>query len=293
MMFWQRRPVVRNLVGIALVLLVWFVLELLVDVLLETAGITGITRQRGSLLPVLVATIAVTRYYDRMNATWAGIGLHRWMPRELGIGLALGFAMAALAWLPIAVTSLVARAPSTEAGLVAEVAIYFLLGAITEELVFRGYIFQRLIEIFGPLIATLAASALFAAAHLENPSISPVAMMNIFLASIFFSLGYLITGSLWLPIAAHAAWNLTLALVLGVPVSGIDLDVGLLRAVEEGPDILDGGAFGPEGGLLTTIALAAGILALVRIPSITLSPYVHARVFRSVYRDESERGTRR
>lgn len=288
MNFWQRRPIVENLVGFLLVALLWWALDAVAGLLLDAGG-AGISRQRGALLPLVIAILLVTRFYDRMSAAWAGIALHRWMGRELLAGTLLGLGMALLAWAPGALAGSVATGPATPASAVVEVFLYLLLGAVLEELAFRGYLFQRVVEITGPVIATLAASALFAALHLWNPSIGPFAVVNIFLASILFSLGYFVTGSLWLPMAAHAVWNITLALVVGVPVSGIDFGGGLLRTIDGSAEIVGGGAFGPEGGLATTLALLLGAVALVRTPGISLSPYVHAAVFASVYRREAAR----
>jgi membrane protease YdiL (CAAX protease family) len=287
MEFWQRRPIPENLLGFLLVAMLWWGLDAAAGLVLD-AGSTAITRQRGALLPLIIATGLVVRFYDRMPPAWAGIGVHRWMGRELLAGTLLGLMMALLAWAPGALAGSVAAGPSTPPAALAQILIYFLLGAILEELAFRGYLFQRVVEMIGPVPATLAASALFAALHLENPSVTAIGVVNIFVASIFFSLGYFVTGSLWLPIAAHAIWNITLALV-GAPVSGIDLGGGLLRTIDGSAEVIGGGAFGPEGGLAATLPLLLGIWALLRAPGTSLSPYVHASVFAAVYRREAKR----
>lgn len=288
MNFWQRRPIPENLVGMLLVALIWWALDALAGLVLASSG-EGISRSRGALLPLIIATLVVTRYFDRMNAAWAGLALHRWIGREVLAGTLLGLLMALAAWAPGALSGQVDIAIPTAAPVIADVFLYLLLGAILEELAFRGYLFQRVVEMLGPIPATLTASALFAVMHLWNPSVTPLALINIFVASIFFTLAYFATGSLWLPIAAHAAWNLTLALVVGVPVSGLDFGGGLLRTVDGAAAIIGGGTFGPEGGLAATLALTLGIVALVRAPGISLSPYVHASVFASVYRREAAR----
>lgn len=293
MNFWQRRPLGENLVGLLLATGVWLVLELAIDVGLDAAGIGGLTRSRGALLPVLIATILVARLFDRMPLAWTGLGAHPWMARELLVGIGLGSVMATLAWLPGALAGRVEILEPAATSYVVEIFVYLLLGAIVEELIFRGYAFQRLVEILGPVAATTLASGIFAAAHLGNPSISAIALANIALASVFFTLGYFATGSLWLPIAAHAGWNLTLALVLGAPVSGLDFVAGWLRTADGAPVAIGGGAFGPEGGLAATGALIAGIAVLARAPFVCVSPYVHARVFASVYRHERKRSAGR
>jgi membrane protease YdiL (CAAX protease family) len=288
MNFWQRRPIVVNVIGFLLVALLWWGLDAAGALLLDVLG-AGISRKRGSLLPLAIAILVVTRLYDRMSPSWAGIGLHRWTGRELSAGSLLGVLMALVAWAPSALSGDVVAGPATPAGAVVDLLAYLLIGAMLEELAFRGYLFQRVVEIIGPVAATLGASVLFAVMHLQNPSVSAVAMLNIFIASILFSLCYFVTGSVWLPMAAHALWNITLAMIVGVPVSGIDFGGGLFRTIDGAPEIIGGGAFGPEGGLATTLALALGIVALLRVPGITLSPYVHAAVFRDVYRQDAER----
>src|SRR5262249_52926573 len=52
------------------------------------------------------------------------------------------------------------------------VTMTLLAGAIAEELAFRGYPFQRLVEAVGPVGAILTLSALFGAIHIYNPSVS-------------------------------------------------------------------------------------------------------------------------
>ena len=49
--------------------------------------------------------------------------------------------------------------------------------------------------------------------------------------------------------------------VLGLPVSGIDklVPAPLLRATDAGPAWLTGGAYGPEGGAVCTLALLVSI----------------------------------
>jgi membrane protease YdiL (CAAX protease family) len=289
MNFWARRPIRENLIGLLIAVLAWLVQQLAIDAIFVAIGAHDAVRDRSALLPVLIASILATKLYDRMPLAWLGIGAHRWMGRELLLGAGIGAGIAVVAWLPAAISGSVSIIHDAPGALVATVLFSLLLGAAAEELIFRGYAFQRLVEIIGPAGATLAASAVFAAAHLGNPDISALALANIFLASVFFSLGYFATGSLWLPIAAHAAWNLTLALVVGLPVSGLDYSIGVLRTLDASPAIVGGGAFGPEGGLAGTVALALGIVALARLPAVGLSPYVHASVFASVYRRERER----
>ena len=139
----------------------------------------------------------------------------------------------------------------------------FAIGAAFEEMVFRRYPFQALVQGIGPWLATLVLSGLFAAAHANNPNVGALALVNIFLAGVLLSFAYLKTRSLWFVTALHLAWNWTQASLLDLPVSGLSfIDTPAYEPVIGGPAWWDGGAFGPEAGLTGTIAIAL-MLAMV------------------------------
>lgn len=88
--------------------------------------------------------------------------------------------------------------------------------------------------------------------------------MYLCLFGLMFALGYLLTGELALPIGLHWSWNLFQGNVFGFPVSGKAGDGGgILRITQTGPDLLTGGSFGPEAGVVGLVALAAGCLIIV------------------------------
>jgi membrane protease YdiL (CAAX protease family)/8-oxo-dGTP pyrophosphatase MutT (NUDIX family) len=141
--------------------------------------------------------------------------------------------------------------------------------AAAEEVAFRGYLQRALTTWRGPVVGILVPSIIFALFHGLNPNVSPLALVNIALAGAVFALAAERTGTLWLPIAYHYAWNLTQGPVLGLPVSGMVWD-GLLALPVGGPAWLTGGDFGPEGGLLATVVLLISLLplwALTRRPA--------------------------
>ena len=70
-----------------------------------------------------------------------------------------------------------------------------------------------------------------------------------------------ISGSLWLAIGLHFAWNFVQGPLLGFPVSGIAAG-GLQQVHDAGPAWLSGGAYGPEAGLVG-IAFRFVIIAMV------------------------------
>lgn len=92
-------------------------------------------------------------------------------------------------------------------------AIYAVLEAgFAEETVFRGFLFERFGRLWGrgprATAATVAiVSALFALAHVQDQGV-PGAEQAAF-AGLAFAALYLASGSLALPMAAHAAFDLT------------------------------------------------------------------------------------
>src|SRR5207342_863423 len=117
--------------------------------------------------------------------------------------------------------------PARSLGAVAFGLYMFIFVAFLEELLFRGFLFQRLVAGMGVWPAQLALALLFALAHWGNPGMAGAAKVwatfDIALAAITLGLAYLRTGSLALPIGLHLGWNWAQGHVLGFGVSGIGL----------------------------------------------------------------------
>jgi membrane protease YdiL (CAAX protease family) len=144
-----------------------------------------------------------------------------------------------------------------------------LLAAATEELVFRGFPLQILVEGVGEWPAVIAMSVLFGAMHRSNPNASLLSTANTTIAGILLSCAYVRTRSLWLPYGIHVGWNLGLGFVLGFPLSGLHLASLWTISVTGGDNIL-GGAYGPEAGWLATFVFASS--AVVVSSSIGIRP---------------------
>lgn len=132
-------------------------------------------------------------------------------------------------------------------------AYLLLLGAALEELLFRGFVFQRLIDGLGVWPTQLLFAAIFAAGHMENPglegSAKVVAMLDLALASLLLGLAYLKTRSLALPLGLHFGWNWAQGYLLGFQVSGHEHNGWLLPQLQAQPDWLTGGSFGAEASI--------------------------------------------
>jgi hypothetical protein len=80
-------------------------------------------------------------------------------------------------------------------------------------------------------------------------------------SGLFLASGYLRTRQLWLPIGLHIGWNFFEGPLFGFAVSGTG-PFTLIRQVPTGPELLTGGAFGPEAGLIVLPALGIGLILI-------------------------------
>jgi membrane protease YdiL (CAAX protease family) len=213
------------------------------------------------------------------------------------LGLALGCAVAAAAVVPMAAAGVVrwswegGGALAFISGAALSLALYGPLAA-AEEALLRGYPLQALAEAWGPLIALLLTSATFGLLHAANPEVGWVGLLNTGLAGVFLGALYLRTGSLWWASGAHAGWNWAHGFLLDLPVSGLDIaDQPLLEGRTQGPELLSGGGFGPEGSLLTTGVLVAATVWTWRTERLSPAPWTLETP--PLARLESGRGTRR
>jgi len=140
------------------------------------------------------------------------------------------------------------------------------VGAMFEELAFRGYTFQRLVEAIGAVAAVVVTSAIFAAMHMANPHASAFSVVNTAGVGVLFALAYLKTRSLWLPWGMHFGWNFTLGVLFGLPVSGINRFSVISHGVATGPVWLTGGDYGIEASATGTAVIILGAIVLGLLP---------------------------
>jgi membrane protease YdiL (CAAX protease family) len=147
---------------------------------------------------------------------------------------------------------------------------YLILGIVVqllvgfgEELSFRASIFQGLDDELGVWPAAVLSSAGFAALHL--PSIGLVglgtqsgliALGTIFFAGIALALLYKY-GGLFNAISFHIVWN-----YIEYNLFNLGPLEGAIGISKPGPDILTGGAFGPEASIITLIVVALLVVLL-------------------------------
>ncbi len=234
-----------------------------------------------SLGAALVSVWLAGRFLDRRPFSGFGLKLNRGWWIDFGFGLALGALLMtsiflvelAAGWIRITGTLTVEDGTSSFLPAILAPLFLFLCVGFGEELVSRGYHLKNMAEGLnypgiGPrgaiILAWVLSSSVFGLAHLANPGATLVSTVNIAFAGLLLGVGYVLTGSLAIPIGLHITWNFFQGNVFGFPVSGMD-DIGatFFEISQGGPASITGGAFGPEAGLLDIISSVVGSLLIV------------------------------
>ncbi|MFC5367154.1 CPBP family intramembrane glutamic endopeptidase [Salinirubrum litoreum] len=224
----------------------------------------------------VIGALVVARYIDQRSLTDYGFRERTAWGRDLVVGgglaliaqtVAVGVALAA-GW-AVVVDTIVAGSEGFILGLLGAVLLFAVVG-FYEELVARGVILKNVAEGFanyGTVPAVVAAviisSVVFGIVHLANAGASLVAVGVIAVIAITVAASYVLTGRLGLAIGFHASWNISMGVLFGQPVSGINLPARILALEVTGPTSWTGGAFGFEAGFLGVVAGVVGLVGVI------------------------------
>lgn len=217
--------------------------------------------QWGALLASVFATLVAGRFLDGRLPD-AGLRIR---PRRAFLSVASGVAIAAIAVGAGHVLILLSSGLSLEGGRglsAADTLFIVLPAALHEELLFRGWAFQKLARWSAPL-AVAAGALLFGILHAANPAVGWLGLVNLIVAGVMLSLAFLAFRNLWAPIALHYSWNVLSGPVLGYEVSGWRPSATLYSQSDPGPAFLTGGDFGIEGSVWMILVQLPIVIALI------------------------------
>jgi membrane protease YdiL (CAAX protease family) len=140
--------------------------------------------------------------------------------------------------------------------------LLFVIVALNEEILMRGYILNNLMDSMNRYWALLISAIIFSVLHGMNPNISFLAIINLMLAGIILGSSYIFTRNLWFPISLHLFWNFFQGPVLGYSVSGMKID-SVFKVTLFGNTSVNGGQFGFEGSIVCTILLIPAIILIM------------------------------
>ncbi len=227
----------------------------------DASGTAGIIISLFSTFGMIGATMLALRFAFKRELSTAGFTKPFWS--EYGLGLLAGFAVFALA-----VGIAAAAGTLTIAGISPDfsplpwllIFVGFLVQGMSEELLCRGMFMINIARKNSVAAAIFCNALFFAALHLLNNGIAPLALVNLFLFGVFASLYYLWRGNIWGIAAFHSIWNFAQGNVFGILVSGGEFGTSLLSSnADPAGALINGGSFGLEGGLAVTAVLVLGI----------------------------------
>lgn len=214
------------------------------------------------------------RVHPGLTFLWAGItlGLYalfvRWMEKHWPTDLSLrhliphtllGLLVGAV-FMTLVVSTIVAAGCATinwnQFSVEQQFSVFmmFLAVAVGEEMICRGVIFRWIDERWNTWAALLFSALFFGFGHMGNDNATWWSSLAIAIeAGLLLGAAYKWSGSLWLPIGIHWAWNYVQGNVFGLAVSGTDAGHTILNTTVSGPDIITGGAFGPEASMISVI----------------------------------------
>ena len=160
-------------------------------------------------------------------------------------------------------------------------ATLFVLLAVREEFLYRGYGLFTLTEITGFWPAALASTVWFTWSHAGNSSENWLGLANVAAFGLLACLMLRRTGNLWMAIGFHAAWNWGQTYLFGVSDSGHPAAPGHLLTSTISPTSpawLSGASVGPEGSALCTVLIAVlGVLYARLLPAHAAPPATEIR----------------
>jgi membrane protease YdiL (CAAX protease family) len=209
-------------------------------------------------LTIFIATWLMRRFIDRRSFQSLGFSWNGYS-NEAGLGFFGALAILGIGSLILVATGYISFISATFNinPLLLEVMMMIIV-AFVEELLFRGYILNNLLQSINKWVALAISAVLFALFHEANPDVTVFAIVNILLAGILLGLNYIFTKNLWFGICFHFAWNYFQGPVLGYDVSGLKL-TSILQQTVTGPEVWTGGPFGFEGSLLCPLLFVVAI----------------------------------
>jgi len=213
-----------------------------------------------AILTVVIPTALMT-LIGREPATRFGWGQGRRLA-QLGLGAACGFGLMTALLIVIALAGgcsfgALALGPASAVKYGSIYAGVFVLVAISEEGLFRGYGLTQLSRAISFWPAAILTSLVFLALHMNNRMENPLGLVSAGLAGLILAYSFRRSGGLWFAWGFHAVWDYSETFIYGVPDSGVTVPGTLMRPMFHGPMWLTGGSAGPEGSLLVLPTLAA------------------------------------
>lgn len=244
---------------------------------LQEAGMLEIGNSNGYTIAMLFSTAAIIlitmlfcKLIQKRKMRTLGF-VKKGFLKEYAIGLLVGFIFFSLCVLLCIVTGSVKITGLSSTFSVVPfifLGLGYMIQGMSEEVLCRGCMMISFARRYPMWIAVLVNSLFFAALHLGNSGIGILPIINLALFGIFASIYFIKRGDIWGIGAIHSIWNFAQGHFYGIKVSGMETSCSILNTTFiEGKELINGGNFGIEGGLVDTIVHVLAIVILLLIPA--------------------------
>ena len=217
-------------------------------------------------LVIIIVPILYCLFIEKRS--FASMGFYGSGAKSALVGLVVGFGLTVL----VTMTQILLGVGRIEwsGKLALPVGIVFLLTTLIqssgEEVLCRGYFMNSLGSRHSWIFAAVANSVIFGAIHMGNPGVTPLAITNVIVAGILFSV-ITIRYNLWISCTAHTMWNFSEGYIFGSNISGNAAKMSVFSiAPTDRPVWLTGGDFGIEGSIVVTIIYVIAIGLILFLP---------------------------
>lgn len=151
--------------------------------------------------------------------------------------------------------------------LITALLVGFLIQGTAEELMCRGFLMQSLSRKVSVPAAVFWSATAFALPHVSGLFVVEVkyrviGILNLYLISMLFSLLMICKKNIWIACGFHSLWNFLLYGVIGLQLSGNEAAEGIFCFEPDKDSIINGGAYGVEASVVTTIVLSLAVFLL-------------------------------
>jgi len=264
------RPMARLALFLALVAVLWTIKNILLEqfhaLIMDRSSPYFLLIEESAEFAVVYAASLVLSRLERVPPRTYGLPLNRALGKLFWQGAAIGLCEISLlvglifAFGGYSAGSLALHGPRILYWALVWGAV-FLFVALFEEFAFRGYLLHTLAQSVGFWPAAIILALGFGILHRFNQGENLAGVAGVIAIALVFALTLRRTGTLWLAVGWHAAYDFGETFLFSVPDSGGMFSHHLSNATLQGPIWLTGGTVGPEGSIFGFLLM--GVLALL------------------------------
>ena len=157
-------------------------------------------------------------------------------------------------------------AGDAQAGVLLIALLCVFIQSSSEEFMMRYFVLGSLRRRYPVWLAIVFNAIYFMCLHLGNDGVTFIAMLDIAIIGVSYSIAVVYLDSLWMPMAMHTAWNFTQNYIFGLPNSGLVSETSILRLDAASASFFYDPVFGIEGTVISCVVDALlGVLIILYV----------------------------